>query len=243
MTDKNIILLQGAMELEIAYFLSHMTEVKPVTYAGFNFWQGQIGQHSLVLSQTGIGTAMAAAATALGIEKFQPNLVVNQGTAGAYASELTYGDIVIGTQVFNGNALHSKKDGKHQYIDMTSLEQENDFSKMFLAKPKYFHSEEKAVAAALTVKSAYKEGEVVSGIIASFDQWNLELEKIKRLQLETGALCEEMEAGAVAAIATANQVPFLAVRVISNNNTLGTAFRGETALMCQQFVEQMLNKL
>ena len=243
MTDRKTILLQGAMHLEISYFLSHMTEVKPVTYAGFNFWQGKSGLHSLVLSQTGVGTAMAGAATVLGIEKFQPDLIINQGTAGAYAAELTYGDIVIGKQVFNGNAAHTRRDGSLQYIDMTSLEQEDDFNKMFLPKPKYFLSEAKAVAAALAASSSYQEGKVVSGVIASFDQWNLELAKIKRLQLETGALCEEMEAGAVAAISTVNQVPFLAVRVISNNNTLGTTFQGETALMGQRFVEAILNKL
>lgn len=237
------ILIQGAMDAELDYLCSLLEKAPRVTVGGFSFWEGTIAGVPVVLSKTGIGTALAGAATALGIERFKPTLVINQGTAGAYDKNLTYGDIVLGSTYFNGNAIYSKKEGGTCYIDLTSLEAESEFSKMFKDKPRYFVSDSAALEAAKSAATKYTEGKVVEGTIASFDQWNTNLARIEEIVKTTGATCEEMETAAAGMVAGAAGVPYLAFRVMSNNNTTGTPFQGATCVSCQKFVELVVEEL
>ncbi len=239
--EKNpCILVQGAMDVELSYLLSALEASRKIQKGAFTFWQGALGGQNIVLSKTGIGTALAGAATALGITTFSPTLIINQGTAGAYEEQLGYGDIVLGEKYFNGNALHTTKTGTKYYIDMERLEGESDFQRMFLPQPSYFSASSQALIRAASLNAVYTEGKVVKGIIASFDQWNMDQQTISFLRRTTGACCEEMESAGSGVVAQALNTDFLPIRVISNNNTLGTLFRGETAVSCQKFVELFL---
>ena len=70
------------------------------------------------------------------------------------------------------------------------------------------------------------------------DQW--ELDRIARLHDEFGSSVEEMETAAAAQVAGFAQVPFLGVRVLSNNITNGGAYDGQTAERCQTFVAAVM---
>ena len=96
------------------------------------------------------------------------------------------------------------------------------------------------IDAAKRVRSAYPSGKVVEGVIGSSDMWNSELDRIAWLHDKFGTSVEEMEAAAAAQVASLSQVPFLGIRVLSNNITNGAPYVRETAVECQQYVLQVV---
>ena len=240
--DSHPILLQGAMELEISTLLAALTEVEEKLVGSFKFWQGNLGRYPVVLSQTGIGTAAAAAATALGCERFQPALVLNQGTAGGYTENLHPYDLVIGETWYNANAWFRARYGKQYFLDLAALEGESQESEFTGDKPFLHHSNQDLVAWLDRESLHYTRGRSVLGCVASGDQWNDDPRVIAALQ-QTGALCEEMETAAAGEVAARLGVPFGAVRVISNNNRLGEPFDPGTAVALQEWVSKAVKSV
>lgn len=237
------ILLQGAMEVEIAAFRSAMTQIKAQDIGSFKFWSGMLGKQAVVLSQTGIGTAAAAAATALGCQAFRPALVLNQGTAGGYPEDLHPYDLVIGETWYNANARYRTRYGETDFLDLVALEGESRESKFAGSRPFLQHSDRELVAWLDRESMHYTGGRSVRGCIASGDQWNDEPERIADLQQQTGALCEEMETAAAGEMAARLKIPFAAVRVISNNNRLGEPFDAGTATALQEWMIKAVTRL
>lgn len=66
------ILILGAMTSEVQVLLHAMKHEETFSMGSFLFWKGTLRDTPVVLGQTGIGTASAAAATALGCEVFRP---------------------------------------------------------------------------------------------------------------------------------------------------------------------------
>lgn len=224
------------MELEVATLRKAMTEVTEQDIGSFKFWSGKLGSCPAVLSQTGIGTAAAAAATALGCERFQPSLVLNQGTAGGYPEDLHPYDLVLGETWYNANAWFQASYGKKYFLDLAALEGESKESEFTGAKP-FLHNSDRDLITWLDRESLhYTRGRSVLGCIASGDQWNDGPDAIASLQKQTGALCEEMETAAAGEVAARLGVPFAAVRVISNNNRMGEPFDPGTAVALQEWL-------
>ena len=63
------------------------------------FYKGYINDKAVALTQSGIGKVNVAISTALLIEKFKPDLIINTGSAGALDKSLNVGDIVISDMV------------------------------------------------------------------------------------------------------------------------------------------------
>jgi adenosylhomocysteine nucleosidase len=99
-----------------------------------------------------------------------------------------------------------------------------------------FHANEQLLAAAESVKHEYRKGRVVTGIIGSSEVWNSELDRIEEMRRHYGTSVEEMETVSAAQIAGAFAIPFLGVRVLSNNITNGGAYDGKTGEACQDYV-------
>src|SRR5215470_4470361 len=90
------LMVEGAVDGELQPLLAALKEKKEITIASWTYWTGKIGAKSVVISRTEMGPINAAAATALGIERFHPAAVINQGTAGAHDPALSLWDIVVG---------------------------------------------------------------------------------------------------------------------------------------------------
>ena len=103
-----------------------------------------------------------------------------------------------------------------------------------------FSGDEGLLAAAHGVRDHYTRGHVVDGVIGSSDVWNSELDRIQRFHDQFGTTAEEMEAAAAAQIAGQFQIPFLGIRVLSNNITNGEPYNPKVGEACQAFVREVV---
>ena len=180
---KGPIVLQGAMEMEVAPFIKRLKGAELEVYGDFFFWRGTFGTRPLIISQTGIGTAAAGAATALACALYQPSLIVNQGTAGGYG-DLAVGDVVLASALYNANARYLGRDGL-RFMELGSLEHESVAAMDFPDVPPLLETDERLryILEAFLKKSgaSYR-----TGIIASSDQWNEASEQIRRIREKNG---------------------------------------------------------
>ena len=112
MKDKTI-LIQGAMDIEIEYFIDKLEKKEKQTIAGYEFYTGYIHTSKIIISKTLVGVVNSTTATTIGIMTFHPDFVINQGIAGAHKSNIHIGDIIIGEKCCNINAfsMPTKEEG------------------------------------------------------------------------------------------------------------------------------------
>src|SRR5947208_13119159 len=103
-----------------------------------------------------------------------------------------------------------------------------------------FHADESLLADAHAVSGRYRKGKVVDGVIGSSEVWNSELDRIQHFHEKFGTSAEEMEAASVAQIAAQFGVPFLAVRVLSNNVTNDGLYDPKVGEACQDYVYEVI---
>jgi serine/threonine protein kinase len=99
-----------------------------------------------------------------------------------------------------------------------------------------FNGDEQLPAAAESVKHLYHKGRVVQGVIGSGEIWDSELDRIQRFHTQFATSVEEMETASAAQIADFFQIPFLGIRVLSNNITNGGKYDAKTGVACQEYV-------
>ena len=149
-------------------------------------------------------------------------------------------DIVLATEVLNMGAFKTTFMHKGEGMNPTTwepmaLEVMNtttktwDFTERFVA-------DASLLAAAQSVKATYTKGQVVEGIIGSGDLWNKEIDRILWFHNVLGTSAEEMEAAASAQIAQCYDIPFLCIRILSNNEVHMETFDATTGEACQLFV-------
>lgn len=78
------ILIQGAHEPELELIRDNLKGSEEITVASFKFWVGDlVSSHDalipVVVSQTGIGSALAAASVTVAYQRFNPIAIINQG--------------------------------------------------------------------------------------------------------------------------------------------------------------------
>ena len=103
-----------------------------------------------------------------------------------------------------------------------------------------FEGTEQLLAAAASVKHLYRKGRVVEGVIGSGEIWNSEIDRIQRFHDQYGTSVEEMETASAAQIAGIVRIPFLGIRVVSNNITNGGTYDPRTGEACQEYVYEVV---
>ena len=241
------IVIQGAMPVETRELVAALASPAEQQVQGWTFWTGTLDGYPVVISKTQKGMANAAAATALAIERFHPRAIVNQGTAGGHDPVLQVSDIVIGTASMNIGAFKTgtrgKGDGSNfaEWHPMDLIRTEGSAGQDPNAwVMRRFAGDTALLAAAVSVKDRYRTGRVVEGVIGSSDFWNSELDRIQHLHDKYGTTVEEMETSAAAQVAEMSKVPFLGIRVVSNNITNDGLYDSQSAAACQQFVLEVV---
>jgi adenosylhomocysteine nucleosidase len=243
------IVVQGAMDVEIRKLAAALEHPKEDKVGGWTFWVGAVDGYPVVISKTLKGLSNAAAATAIAAEHYHPAAIINQGTAGGHQPDLRVGDIVIGDESVN---LGSFKTGFRErgrgsefaeWKPLDLMRSDGSAGQDPNARVmRRFPADERLLAAARQVRDRYPKGRVVDGVIGSSEVWNSELDRIQSFHEQFGTTAEEMETASAAQIAGLFQVPFLGVRVVSNNITNGGAYDPGTGEACQDFVYQVVKR-
>lgn len=241
------IVVQGAMEVETSTLVKALAHVRKSTIGGWTFWKGTLDGYPVVVSKTEIGMSNAAAATTIAALSFHPRAIINQGTAGGHDPNLRVHDIVLGRETLNLGSFKTPARKRGEGADvlawepMDILTEESDTSEKIVDKPiRRFMPAPMLYDIAMHHRSDYKKGQVVPGVIGSADVWNNEIDRIDNLHKRFGTSAEEMEAASVAQVADQFGIPYLAVRILSNNATNDGEYDATTAVECQEYVLTLL---
>ncbi len=241
------VLVQGAEKLEIAELLAALgPDATQHTIGPFTFWSGQIGPHRVAVSLTGQALINCTAATVLGIETFQPRLIVSQGTSGAQAPYLTLHDIVVGERALDYGRFESPARAAGAGSDPSRWQPtpqplRDPATGELRVYPDGFATDSAAHAVALRTRNPM--GRVFSGIIGSAHEINLELDRVRWSRDTFGMDVEEMESGHVAALAHAFDIRYIAFRVVSDAPYEGVPFYAMAARATGLFTVNFLHNL
>ncbi|WP_445115150.1 5'-methylthioadenosine/S-adenosylhomocysteine nucleosidase [Acinetobacter sp. WZC-1] len=235
------IIIQGALPVESERMAAVLSDVTEETVGGWKFWKGTYKGYPVIISKTRMGMSNSAAATAIAIERYKPIAIINQGTSGGHDPDLQVYDIVLGKYATNIGAFRTPKQpvgggsNSLSWVEAFDVlpDDESDPEPIAIRK---FEADQELLSAAHIAQAKYTRGNVVEGTIGSADVWNNELDRIQFLHRQYGTSVEEMEAASVAQIASQFNVPFLGIRILSNNITNGGAYDPGTGEACQHFV-------
>jgi adenosylhomocysteine nucleosidase len=241
------VIVQGAMDVEIRRLAGALEQGREEKVKGWTFWRGAIDGYPVVISKTLKGMSNAAAATVLAAERYEPIAIINQGTAGGHQPDLHVFDVVVGTDAVN---LGSFKTGFRdrgrgsrfdEWMPLDLMRSEGSAGNDPDARSmRRFHADEALLAAAHRVRDRYRHGRVVDGVIGSSEVWNSELDRVQQFHDRFGTTAEEMETASAAQIAGLFDIPFLGIRVVSNNITNGGAYDATTGAACQDYVLEVV---
>ncbi|WP_410207709.1 5'-methylthioadenosine/S-adenosylhomocysteine nucleosidase [Fusobacterium sp.] len=243
---KDTILVQGAMDIEVDTLVQALEKPQKEQVGAWTFWKGKIGDKDVIVSRTEVGIANAAASTTIGILKYSPTVIINQGTAGGHDPKLHAADIVLAKKIINMGAFRTEpkeygipSDQKDfLFFDVVQRIRDKEGNKV---ENESFSSDSKLMEIAKKIN--YKHGKVVEGTIGTADQWNRELERIKSLHEKYGTAAEEMETSSVALVAKAFDIPFMGIRVLSNSEHNKEDFNPDTAVWCQEFTIDFIKNI
>lgn len=209
----NIFLIQGAMDIEIEYFVSKIKSRKLYNIDGYEFDEGSINDIKVIISKTLVGTINSTIATIIGIINFHPNIVINQGIAGAHRPDLHIGDIVIGKQCCNINAY--KMPSKNKGEGSNPFEWEPNKRAKDIK-----NSDLKLVNIIEEYLKDNSSNKIYTGILGSGDVFNREIDRINWINSIFENYTEDMESIGTYSVCDKFSIPCVGIRIISNNEIL-----------------------
>ncbi len=247
--SKRPIVVQGPMPIEAEKFAEKLENVKEEKSGTFIFYKGTLDNYPVIVAKTGKGMENTAAATAVAIEKYNPIAIINQGTSGGHDPDLNVFDIVLGKRTVNLGSLKTTSLSENEGIEPTEWKPMDLMASEGSAgedpdaeKIRYYEGDKDLLSAANAVKEEYTKGKVVEGTIGSADVWNNEIDRIKWFHEKYGTSVEEMEGAAAAQISEAYDIPFLGIRVLSNNKVNGGEYNPNTAEANQHYVYEVVRE-
>jgi len=192
----------GAMEQEVSILKQAIENCQTVTKAGCTFFAGQLNGVEVVLLQSGIGKVAAAIGTTILLDEYQPDVVINTGSAGGFDSSLNLGDVVISTEV------------RHHDADVTAFGYEMG---QMAQQPAAFLADKKLMNVAEQALEQMEDKHAVRGLICTGDAFVCTAERQAFIRTHfPSVIAVEMEASAIAQTCHQFNVPFVVVRAISD---------------------------
>ena len=235
----DIILIQCAMEVEAEKIINKLENKKELTIQGYKYYEGTLNKRKTIISLSKVGLIHASASLSLAIDKYHPNIILNIGISGATDKKLHTKDIVITESVININSYRTpykkEKEGSNpnEWELLTFLSGETDRL-----------IEEKTDKNLLAItKEILKDEKITIGKIGSGDAWNREIDRIIYLNKEYNILCEDMESIATYTIANQNNIPVIAIKMISDNILTGEEYKREVGIELQKVIIKYLEEL
>lgn len=225
----------GAMKSEVAHLVSQMNIEHTHEQARMTFYEGFLGNAPVVVVQSGIGKVNAATCTQILIDTFKVSHVINTGIAGLLNPELNVGDIVVSKDLVQHDMNVIPLDfeaGQVPGLPVFSFAADADLMNRAL----------------LSVQENMSELQVISGRIASGDQFISSVEDADYIRTTFDADCCEMEGASIAQVAWLNHVPFVVIRLMSDKPGMTSSidyasFENEASERSAQITASIIKKL
>lgn len=191
----------GAMDTEVDNIKTQVKNKALSTVAGVDFVCGFIDDINVCVAKCSPGKVNAALCTQAMIDNFDIDMIINVGVACSLSEDVIIKNVVIASDVCEYD------------IDITALGEPKGFiNGLNVIKVKTDGKISEQLA-----RIAINHGEKIHrGTIASGDTFIANNELKKTLSTEFGAICGEMEGGAIGHTCAANNVPFAVLRSISD---------------------------
>ena len=193
----------GALDVEISYIIEKMESARTETFGTVTFTSGKINGKDIVCAVCGIGKVFAAMCAQTMILRYSPDCIINTGVGGSLCDDIKIFDVVIGTEVV-----------QH---DMNVIGLGHPRGYIAEARRRFFPCDEALVK---KVTKAFHDADVTlhHGRIASGDIFIDSKDMKEKIKSEFNAVVCEMEGAAIGTVCYVNNVPFVAVRAISDNS-------------------------
>lgn len=228
--ENRVILVQGAMDIETEYLIKRLEQKQEKEIAGYKFYKGKIEEEEVIISRTNMGIINAVTATTIGIINFSPDIIINQGIAGAHKKEIHVGDIIIGEKSCNINSysMPEKEEGKG--TDLFSWEIIENSQ----------NADKKLVNNIQDFLKASSNKKIYTGTLGSGDVFNREIDRINWIRDKFENLSEDMESIGVYSVCNKFNTPCIGVRIISNNEITKEELDETQALELQKIVLEFI---
>lgn len=235
------ICLVAAMESELRHALGAVENVEASTVGPWKVWTGRMDGLPVVLLLCGVGMANAASALTALIMSNRPRAIINFGCSGAHTPELHPGDVVIASSVAAAGSRTILPDGSERYGGfLFDVGDERQMPESIEADPQLLAAATKAgETIEWEARAIDYTPRITVGPVASGDIWTQHAPRIEQLHRELGSLCEEMEAASLAQVSAIYQVPFLAVKDISNNELIASSPMGDAWPLLEDFADHL----
>lgn len=192
----------GAMEQEVTLLRAALQNTTTEKIANSEYTTGTYEGKEVILVKSGIGKVNAAMTTTILLEKYQPDVVINTGSAGGFDANLKIGDIVISDEV------------AHHDVDVTAF---GYLKGQMAGMPATYPSDEKLMTIAKEAVAEVGEHNSAIGLICSGDVFMADSVRVEavRQDFPTMKACE-MEAAGVAQVCYQFGIPFVVIRALSD---------------------------
>lgn len=193
----------GAMEQEVSKIKEKMQDVRIMSKASMDFYEGTLEGKKVVVVRSGIGKVNAGICTQILADIYGAEAVINTGIAGSLNNDVNIGDIVLSTDV-----VHHDMDATGFGYPKGQIPQMKEFS--------FTADENLRALAAKVCREVNPEISIFEGRICSGDQFISDKGVKDAIAAEFGGYATEMEGVAIGQAAYLNGIPFLVVRAISD---------------------------
>ncbi len=192
----------GAMRIEVDSLKESLTDVHTTEISGISYHFGKLSGVPVVVAVSGVGKVFAAICAQTMILKFGVKKIINIGVAGAIDPRLKQGDVAVSSSVC-------------QYdVDTTAVGDE--LGMISGINVVQFPSDKTLMEH--TIKSIEQCGfKFLSGVIATGDKFVAESQEKQKIHRGFKALVADMESGSIAQVCYVNKIPFVSLRVVSDN--------------------------
>lgn len=215
------LLIVGAMDSEIDFLKSNLKNIKEEEHSNFIFYLGNIDEKEIIVVKSGIGRIMAGLLIGVAKSFYHFDKVINIGVAGG-TKGTTLGDIILGKNYVYGD------------VDLTSGGFGYDYGQM-AGCPRVFSSN-------IQINNFLEP--YISGDMCTCDSFTTSIDLVNNLNenyfSDLNIKCFDMESTAFAQACYYYNIPFIAIRSISD--VIGSTFQKEDYQNNEKISADKVNK-
>ncbi|HBS45870.1 MAG TPA: phosphoglycerate transporter [Paenibacillus sp.] len=190
----------GPSEDEINPFIDKLKNPTITKHIMLNFYSSQYHDVSVVAAFCGVGKVNAAIATQVMIDKFQVDSIILTGVAGSLNDNLQLGDVVVSTEVAHHDVVPEIITEYHPWLE-----------------EQYIKANEELIERCIRIIDSDRLGfTCYFGRIITGETFITHQQRNKLIDKHQ-AMCVDMESASVAQVCYINNIPFIAIRAITDH--------------------------